>query len=310
MAQKNVKVLEISTTAVKLLEVTRKKRQVFQVENCIQETYTSKALLESVLKKVLAESKSPSDPVCTSVWSGTLMTKKIEMPNLNASELDAAVRSEADRHVPFPLNECVLDHYVMEPSTGHAKSSVMLIAAKKDLIMERCRLLESVGLKMSFMDIHPLAVANLYGQFEPDAGEKITALVHLGDAPPAVRGEDNFVTILKNGRPFVIRDLGDKLSAAEVTEEQWSQTTAQIVNAARFFETTFGSKVERFRLSGHKEVCAKMAGLIKAQSAADVAAWSAADLFKYAHPDAREELSRNESAFVVSLGVAVRGLSA
>jgi len=303
--------LEISNGSVKLLELTRKRRNRYCVIHCARHAYDSRAKLGDTIKKTIAESAESagmSGFLSTSVWSPTLISRKITMPNAEPEKLAETVKAEAAKVVPYSLNDCIIDHFVLGPSAEAGKTDVMFIAAKKDLIFERCRFLQGIGIDLSFVDIHPVALSNLYAEFFVQNRGKTVALIHLGDAPPEVRAEENFMCIVKDGVPHVIRDLGDKLSAPQVAQEAWNQTAAQIMNAAVFYENSSKDKVELFAISGEEKTCGLMAKCAEQDFQKTLERWTIADRLDFANEDIRDEFLKHESSFMVAAGLALRRL--
>lgn len=301
--------LEISTTAVKLLGLTGRKNKEFEVVHASRSAYDSKGALAETLKRSIAAAGLQGVPVATSVWASTMILRKISLPKLKPNEILGALQLEADKYVPFGLDECVLDHFLFPPDPQGLKADVMLVAAKKDLILERCRLLEDAGLKLLFMDIHPAALVNWLLLRKPEAAKGVHVLVHIGDAPGKAQGEDNFIVILKDGTPWVIRDLGDRFAAPEVTDEAVSQTATLAANAIVFFNNMTHEKPSEVLLSAEEGVAARLLPALEKSTQIKSARWSAADGLHFADDAAKTAFLGSAAAFAGSLGCCARTLA-
>ena len=308
MASDNALAIEISTSAVKLLGLTRHKRTEYQLTHVSRHPYESKTALTQVVKQAL-DAAGPRTSAATSIWASTMIIRKIGLPRLKPQEVAGALQLEADKYVPFGLDECVMDHYLFPPDAQSAKTDVMLIAAKKDLILERCRFLEESGLKLQFMDIHPLALTNWLLLCRPESAKGIRVLVHIGDAPGKVQGEDNFIVILKDGIPWVVRDLGDRFSAAEVSEESVAQTAALAANAMVFFENLAHDKPREILLSADESIAAKLIDAIEKASRLRPVRWSPGEKLTFADDTVKNAFSPFETSFSTLLGTAARMLA-
>ena len=134
-------------------------------------------------------------------------------------------------------------------------------------------------------------------------------MIHLGDVPGRLKGEDNFISILRGGSPVVVRDLGDKLSENEVSPETWIQVSGQIMNAAVFYENTFHEPVKNFLISGDEAVCQKVVEAMKRDYQKDLNRWSVLGELEFENPEVKKAIEEYEPNIMVGLGLAVRRLS-
>lgn len=309
MSDSNSLSIEISPSVVKLLGLSHRKKAEYQITHASRHIYDSKAVLAETVKRALSEAGAEGATVATSVWASTMVLRKISLPRLKPQEISGALQLEADKYVPFALDECVMDYYAFPQDPQSAKTDVMLVASKKDLILDRCRFLEESGLKLSFMDIHPLALTNWLLLRRPDAAKGVYALVHIGDAPGKFQGEDNFIAVIKDGVPWVIRDLGDRFSPAEVTDEAFVQTAALVANALVFFENMAHDKPKEILLSAHESIVAKLSEAVEKTSRLRPVRWSAADDLTFENDAVQNSFKVAETCFSTALGVAARMLA-
>ena len=309
MSHKHINCLEITSSTVKLLGVSKNKKNLLQVDFFDRREFSSRPEIEDAIQKFVSSRLKASDFVTTSVWSPTMYTRKISMPIFTPSELKGAIQLEADKYIPFAVEDCVLDHQVIRQDNATKKMDVLLVAAKKEPIVERCRFLEKMGLRVSFMDVHPAAVCNLYLAHQPEYRGEATAVIHIGDVPGRIHGEENFVGIIKNGVPVVMRDLGNKLSSAEVAEEVWVQIASQIMHAAVFYENAMQEKVQEFVISGDAETCRRIVEALERDTQKKVQRWSILDQLDYANSEVKKTIEEYESSAMVCLGLALRKLA-
>lgn len=301
--------LEISASAVKLLGLARRKKTEFEVTHAAREPYDSMGALAETIKRVVAAASPQSNLMATSVWASTMVIRKISLPKLKPGEIRGALQLEADKYVPFGIDECILDHFPFPDDPQGLKSEVMLIAAKKDLILDRCKLLDESGIKLKFMDIQPLALTNWLLLSRPQAQTSTAAFIHISDVPGKVSGEDNFLVILKNGVPWVIRDLGDRLAAPQLTDEALTQTAALAANAIVFFENMTREKPTEILLSADDAVAPRLIDALEKSTRIKPARWSAAEGLSFSDDAARKSFEAAPGAFACALGTCARGFS-
>ena len=114
-----------------------------------------------------------SKNVVTSVAGQNVVVRYVQMPKMSEGELKQAIRIEADRYVPFELDECVLDCQPLKrrsarSSEGEAKEAsndvmgVLLVACRQSLVDEQVKLVQAQGLQPSAIDVDAFALANAW----------------------------------------------------------------------------------------------------------------------------------------------------
>jgi hypothetical protein len=300
--------LDISSSAVKLLGLARRKKADFEVIHASRTAYDSRGMMADAIKRAVASASLESSFVATSVWASTMIIRKISLPRLRPQEVPGALQLEADKYVPFGLDECILDHFPFPADPQGQKTDVMLVASKKDLILERCKLLEDAGLKLWFMDIDPVALTNWLLIRRPESARGTRALIHIGDAPGRTQGEDSFIIILKDGVPWVIRDLGERFSAPEVSDEACSQTAALAANALVFFENMAHDKPSEILLSADDAIAPKLAESVEKAARLKPVRWQAAENILFRDDEVERAFSGPAASFAPALGVCARAL--
>lgn len=301
--------IDISGTAVKLLGLARKKKGEYEVVHVSRHAYDSKGKLPEAVKSAAAALGDAPPMITTSVWASTMILRKISLPKIKPQEVRSALELEADKYIPFGMDECVMDYYSFPADPQSPKMDVMLVASKKDLIHERCRLFEDAGLKLAYMDIHPVAFANWALARKPDLASGCKVLIRIGDCPGRAQGEDNFIVILNQGVPWVIRDLGDRFAAPEaVPGEAAAQTSALAANALVFFETLAHQRPTEIHVSAFDEVASKLAEAVEKACRIKPAFFSVGEGLSFGDEAVRKSFEAGPVGFGVCLGVAARRL--
>jgi type IV pilus assembly protein PilM len=112
-----------------------------------------------------------------------VVIRTIELPMIaDDKQLDAAVRFQAQDHIPMPLDEAVLDYQVvgtvMQGDTH--KLQVMLVAASKSLVEGLSATARKAGLKLQGIDHSAFALIRVMFPGGASASETI-AYAHFGD---------------------------------------------------------------------------------------------------------------------------------
>jgi type IV pilus assembly protein PilM len=98
------------------------------------------------------------------------------------------------------MDSVELDFQILDPFDEGLEMSVLLVAAKRDLVSNRIRMIGDAGLTSSIVDVDAFALHNAFELNHPDAMHGIVALVNIGH-------EVTNVNILEDGVPILTRDL-------------------------------------------------------------------------------------------------------
>ncbi len=138
--------------------------------------------------------------VVTAVGGRDVIVKKIPMDRMKESEARELIRWEAEQHVPFDMDNVELDFQILDPDADGLQMSVLLVAAKRELVETKIALLSDIGVEPSVVDVDAFALHNAFEVNYPDAMKGIVGLVNIGH-------ELTNVNILDEGVPVLTRDL-------------------------------------------------------------------------------------------------------
>ncbi|MFA5411582.1 MAG: type IV pilus assembly protein PilM [Candidatus Omnitrophota bacterium] len=157
--------------------------------------------LEPVLKKILQSHDGRR--VNISVSGLAAIIRYINFPKMKEEELKQALSFEAQKYIPFSLAEVNIDSYILKEDLPDNKMLVMLAAAKKEVINQRLKLLDGIGVKVNVIDIDSLALVNAFNfnyAEEESLKNKAVALLNMGAA-------FSNLNILEAGIPRLSRDI-------------------------------------------------------------------------------------------------------
>lgn len=207
--------LDISSSAVKLVELTANGKDGYRVERYTIEVLPKDAVsdgnianLEGVVDAVRRAWKrlgTSTRNVAMALPAAAVITKKIIVPaGLRDEELEAQVESEANQYIPFAIDEVNLDYQIIGPAPSVPDELEVLIAAsKKERVEDRVAVADAAGLKAVVMDVESLAALASFGLIErqlPDGAKN--QVVALLDAGANVMN----LTVMRNGQQLYTRE--------------------------------------------------------------------------------------------------------
>jgi type IV pilus assembly protein PilM len=209
-----------------------------------------------------------SKQVVTSVAGQSVVVRYVSMPRMSENELRQAVRLEADRYVPFELDDVVLDCQPLrrksgrggeEGGEGSETMGVLLVACRNQPLDEQAKLVQSQGLTPIAIDVDVFALANAWELCGPpddqiedaapvegeakkkSADERAIALVDVGATRTAINvlaaGETCFSREIGIGghdmTQAVARKLGLEVFEAEAIKRSGDDKEAEVARAVQ-----------------------------------------------------------------------------
>lgn len=187
--------LDITASSVKLIELSAH-RGGYGVEAFAAEAFPSQTIGDATIvdaetvgdtvRRAVRRSGSRTRDAAIALSGDSAITRVVEMPrHLRGAELEERVELEADRRIPFPMEEVSFDFDVVGPSSRHPDMhDVLIVAARTETVEQRQAALEAAGLLARVVDIEAFAVENgcrLLGHQMPGAGAgKVVAVVDAG----------------------------------------------------------------------------------------------------------------------------------
>ncbi len=341
--------VDISSTAVKLVELGRVGDGKYRLEGYVIEDLPKDAVVEGNLTKINEISDvfrqawtrlgTRLQHVAMALPPASVISKKIVLPdNLPETEIEFQVQAEASEVVPFAMDEVNLDYQVLGPSTALDEHvDVLLVASRKEKIEDRVAVAEAAGLKVLVIDTEANASQTAYEgmlHLVPNGGRgKVVALVVIGAAMRVIVFIDNvqvYVRDLSFGgsnltqeiqRHYALTfDVAEKLKRkadlpenyeVEVLQPFLENLITQIDRALQTFLTsTSYAKVDDILLAGGTSV---LPGLVEAVSAKTGVNTQRANPFggmAISGKIALKKLEMDAPALLVACGLAMRSFDA
>jgi type IV pilus assembly protein PilM len=155
-----------------------------------------------ILKRLTENNNIKSVNISVS-GSGTLI-RYISFPKMAESELKQALKFEAQKHIPFAINEVDIDACILKDNLPDNKMLILLAAVKKEFISQRMKIIEEAGLKLKIIDVDSAALTNAFNfnfpEYKTEADHRAIALINIGATV-------SNLTIIEDGVPRLSRDI-------------------------------------------------------------------------------------------------------
>lgn len=157
-------------------------------------------IVTDTIKGLMSTAGVKTKKVATAVGGRDVIIKKVTMDRMKETEAREMIRWEAEQHVPFDMDSVELDFQILDPEGDGLQMTVLLVAAKRELVETKMSLLAEVGLEPSIIDVDAFALHNAFELNYPDAQQGVVGLVNIGH-------ETTNVNILDEGLPVLTRDI-------------------------------------------------------------------------------------------------------
>ncbi len=156
-------------------------------------------IVSDAIRAALDAVEVRSKNIVTAVGGRDVIIKKIQTERVKERQARELMRWEAEQHVP-DVESVELDFQILDSARTSEEMNVLLVAAKRDLVDAKIRILADAGVTPTIVDVDAFALHNAFEANYPEAMKGFVGLVNIGN-------EVTNVNIMDNGVPVLTRDL-------------------------------------------------------------------------------------------------------
>ena len=205
--QKPLVGLDIGSSSIKSVELKNTKQGYelvnFGLEPLAQDTVVDGAIMDAPLVAgaigtIFDRQEIKTRAVATAVSGHSVIVKRVNLPVMTDEELYDRIQSEASQHIPFDISDVNLDYQLLD--SAESQMDVLLVAVKKDKILNHTNVLAQAGKTPTVVDIDAFALQNCYEvNYDPDPSQTV-ALLNIGASVMNIN-------IVRGGAPLFTRDV-------------------------------------------------------------------------------------------------------
>lgn len=181
--------LDIGSSSVKAVELRQIGKEIevskLGIEPLAPEILVDGAIVDTgqvsnSIAKIFSENKIKTKNVATAVSGHSVIVKKLSLQPMTEEELEGNIPLEAAQHIPFDIGEVNLAYEILETPPDSPVMDVLLVAVKKDKILNYTNVITLAGRVPVIVDIDAFALQNVYEyNYEPPP-QATVALLNLG----------------------------------------------------------------------------------------------------------------------------------
>jgi len=280
--RKSVVGLDIGSSSIKAIEITHDKFD-YIITAFAKVDVAGEQARRDALADLFRNGGFRTKRVASAVCGKAVIFRYINMAKMSGEEMQSAIRYEADKYIPFDVDEVELDTQKLidlPPTTegGPEQMKVLLVAAKRTVVQDQAQMLAELGLQPVAVNIDSFALGNAYELNDivsPGLQEAhhTVALVDIGFSKSSINILRDNVTYFAREVPMGGQDLTNAITRrfgletfeAEALKRDPQDQVAEVQDAVSsvlddlgneinlsfdFFENQFEGEVQEVQLSG------------------------------------------------------------
>jgi len=201
--------LDIGSSSIKAVEL-KKTRAGLVVGHLGIEPLASDIVVDSMIvdsgsvanavSKIFTDNAIKAKAVATSVSGHSVIVKPVKMPSMPDEDLANVIKTEAAQYIPFDISDVNIDYQILSEDLAAPEMDVLLVAVKRDKILNYTNALQLAGRQPSIVDIDVFALQNCYEYNYEPAPNSTVALLNIGASVMNIN-------IVKGSTPLFTRDV-------------------------------------------------------------------------------------------------------
>ncbi len=187
--------IDITSTAVKILEISGQGDELV-VEHYGREVLPANAMdgntikdidaVSQCIKKIIDRLNTSCKQAALAVPDSSIINKVIQInEGLSDAEMEELIVTEADKYIPYPIDEINLDFEIL----GHSEKNqnmldVLIVASRAEIVNQRVDIAVHSGLEVTVVDVESYAVERAAQQLAKDlpasGQDKTIAIIDIG----------------------------------------------------------------------------------------------------------------------------------
>jgi type IV pilus assembly protein PilM len=280
--RKSIVGLDIGSSSIKAIEITQD-RFDYVISAFAQVDVPNEQARRDALADLFRSGGFRTKRVATAVSGKSVIFRYVNMAQMTPEQMQNAVRFEADKYIPFDIEEVEIDTQKLIEVPGAsegaaAEMKVLLVAAKKAIVQDQAEMLAELGLQPVGINVDAFALGNAYELNDIvspglQGADHTVALVDIGFSKSSINILRNNVTyfareVAMGGQDLtnaITRRFGLEGFEAEALKRDPQEQVAEVQDAVQavlddlgnevnlsfdFFENQFEGEVQEVYLSG------------------------------------------------------------
>ncbi len=137
-----------------------------------------------MIKGMWLTHRLPSKAIRVTFSHPEIYSRQITVPKVAEDELNKAIRWQAEKYIPFPVEEAVVDYQILETgvSQDQTQMDIFLIVVQRKLLDRYLEIMDKAGLSLEFLEVAPFSVAKACLTLCAENPDEIVPVIDIGDS--------------------------------------------------------------------------------------------------------------------------------
>ncbi len=193
--------------------------------------------ISDFLKKYQEDKKLQNIEAIVSIPARFAITKNIELPSTNQTEINDIIQLQAGRHTPYSREEIFINYIPIGVYKG-GYTKVLLVIVNRDVIKKNLEIMEKAQIAAKKFLLSPEIIARWYAENAPldkATRQSCSAIIHFDR-------QATDVIIVNEGNPIFVRSV--PIGTVQLTEEAAEYQERFIEEIRSSFETYQAENIE------------------------------------------------------------------
>ena len=193
--------VDIGDYAVKICQIVRadKKFKLTGLGYSKINPLSPKAEVEAI-QDACQKARLTTKKVNAAVSPEGVIVRYLLLPMMSDAELRKAMKFEIDKYVPFGNEEVVSDYQILKVDEEKKSIKLLMVAAKKELVDARVKLLHEAGLEAQVITIDAMVLKSAFEVSYPDKKDITVGILNIGS-------KVTNINIIRDNHCYFMRDV-------------------------------------------------------------------------------------------------------
>lgn len=248
--------LDIGNYAVKVCQISKADNNRFKLTGLgysQTDVLNPKATVEAI-KNAWEQARISTKKVNVSIFPEGVIVRYLLLPLMSDEELRKAMSFEIERYIPFSNEEQVSDYQVLKVDEEKKNVKLLMVAAKKELVDARVKLLQEAGLDPQLVTIDSMVLKNAFQENYPDKQNITVGLLNIGSRVTNINIlRENYCYFMRDiqiGGEHITNLIKEKFEIdTSVAEQRKHNLSAQDQEVFKVIEPVLGNLLNEIYLS-------------------------------------------------------------
>ncbi|MBC5824649.1 MAG: type IV pilus assembly protein PilM [Candidatus Eremiobacteraeota bacterium] len=195
---------------------------------------TDPPLIGEALRQMIADGAFTAKRTVSAVAGPTVVVRQVTMPAMNERELLSSTKYEAERFLPYSVEEAQIDAKILGRSDDGQNMDVLIVSAQKDLVISQMAALAYVSLSPAVIEVEPFSLVRAMLAPDDAAFEQNIAIINVGASSTSINiTKGGFVPFTRNvpiGGNAITKAIATGLNVSLEEAEKMKREKAAILS--------------------------------------------------------------------------------